>query len=90
MTLPLGEVFFLTEVFFPVHADSSFVGASDMSPEVHCNWCNHCFTLGMPDPRPDIRGVQYLPKVHHKMPIEFLASSGTPGTPEVYNIQPGC
>jgi len=30
MTLPLGEVFFLTEVFFPVHADSSFVGASDI------------------------------------------------------------
>jgi hypothetical protein len=38
----------------------------------------------MPDPRPDIRCVQYLPKVHHKMPIEFLASNGTPGTPEVY------
>ena len=34
MTLPLREVFFLTEVFFPVHADSSFVGASDMSPEL--------------------------------------------------------
>ena len=90
MTLPLGKVFFLTEVFFPVHADSSFVGASDMSPEVHCNLCNHCYTLGMPDPRPDIRCVQYLPKVHHKMPFEFLASSGTPGTTEVYNIQAGC
>ncbi len=32
----------------------------DMSPEVHCNWCNHCYILGMPDPRPDIRCVQYL------------------------------
>ncbi len=21
----------------------------DMSPEVHCNLCNHCYTLGMPD-----------------------------------------
>ncbi len=34
----------------------------DMSPEVHCNLCNHCYTLGMSDPRPDIRCVQYLPK----------------------------
>ena len=90
MTLPLGKVFFLTEVFFPVHADASFVGASDMSPEVHCNLCNHCYTLGMSDPRSDIRCVQYLPKVHPKMPNGFWASSGTPETPEVYNIQPGC
>ena len=29
----------------------------DMSPEVHCNLCNHCYTLGMSDPRPDIRCV---------------------------------
>ncbi len=71
MTLPLVEVFFLTEVFFPVHADSSFVGASDMSPEVHCNWCNHSYILGMPDPRPDIRCVQYLFEVHKKVPNEF-------------------
>ena len=49
------RLFFLTEVFFPIHADSSFVGASAMSPEVHCNLCNYCYTLGMPDPRPDIR-----------------------------------
>ncbi len=35
---------------------------SDMSPEVHCNLCNHCYTLGIPGPRPDIRCVQYLPK----------------------------
>jgi hypothetical protein len=34
----------------------------DMSPEVHFNLCNHCYTLGMSDPRPDIRCVQYLPK----------------------------
>ena len=71
MTLPLGEVFFLTKVFFPVHADSSFLGASDMSPEVHCNLCNHCYILGMPDPRPDIRCVQYLSEVHKKVPNEF-------------------
>ena len=69
-------IFFLTEVFFPVHADSSFVGASDMSPEVHYNLCNKCYTLGMPGPRPDIRCVQYLPKVHPKVPIEFLVPSG--------------
>ena len=74
---PNEVVFPLTEVFFPVHADSSFVGASDMSPEIHCNLCNHCYTLGMPDPRPDIRCVQYLPKVHHKVPIEFSVPSGT-------------
>ena len=37
-------------------------GVADMSPEVHCNLCNHCYTLGMPGPRPDIRCVQYLPK----------------------------
>jgi hypothetical protein len=74
---PTRKSFFLTEVFFPVHADSSFVGASDMSPEVHCNLCNHCYTLGMSDPRPDIRCVQYLPYVHKKVPNEFWASSGT-------------
>ncbi len=34
----------------------------DMSPKIHCNLCIHCYTLGMPDPRPDIRCVQYLPK----------------------------
>jgi hypothetical protein len=44
---------------------------SDMSPEVHCNLCNHCYILGMPDPRPDIRCVQYLFKVHKKVPNEF-------------------
>ena len=69
MSLPNGGYFFLTEVFFPVHADSSFVGASDMSPEVHCNWCNHCYTLGMPDPRPDISA--------YSTPIKFLVPSGT-------------
>ena len=37
MVTPTEVVFFLTEVFFPVHADSPLVGASDMSPEVHCN-----------------------------------------------------
>ena len=74
---PTCGLFFLTEVYFPVHADSSFVGASDMSPEVHCNLCNHCYTLGMPDPTPDIRCVQYLPKVHHKVPIEYLVPSET-------------
>ncbi len=36
--------------------------ALDMSPEVHCNLCNHCYTLGMPGSRPEIRCVQYLPK----------------------------
>ncbi len=30
---------------------------NDMSPEVHCNLCNHCYTLGNSDPRPDIRCV---------------------------------
>ncbi len=50
---------------------------ADMSPEVHCNSCNHCYTLGMPDPRPDIRCVQYLLKVHYKVPNEFLVPSGT-------------
>ncbi len=74
---PTRRLFFLTEVFFPVHADSSFVGASDMSPEVHCYLCNYCYTLGMPDPRPDIRLVLYLPKVHYKVPNGFLAPSGT-------------
>ncbi len=49
----------------------------DMSPEVHCNLCNKCYTLGMPGPRPDIRCVQYLPKVHLKVPIEFSVPSGT-------------
>ena len=42
-----------------------------MSPEVHCNLCNHCYILGMPDPRPDIRCVQYLSEVHKKVPNEF-------------------
>ena len=42
-----------------------------------CNLCNKCYTLGMPGPRPDIRCVQYLPKVHYKVPIEFLVPSGT-------------
>ncbi len=37
---------------------------SDMSPKVHYNLCNHCYTLEMPDQRPDIRCVQYLSKVH--------------------------
>ena len=68
---PTQRLFFLTEVFFPIHADSSFVGVSDMSPEVHCNLCNYCYTLGMPDPRPDIRCVQYLPKVHYKIQMNF-------------------
>ncbi len=54
--------FLLTKVMFPVNADSSFVGVSDMSPEVYCNLCNYCYTLGMPGPRPDIRCVQYLPE----------------------------
>jgi hypothetical protein len=49
----------------------------DMSPEVHFNLCNHCYTLGMPDPRPDIRCVQHLPKVHYKVPNKFLVPSGT-------------
>ena len=49
----------------------------DMSPEVQCNSCNYCYTLGMPDPRPDIRCVQYLSKVHLKVPNGFLAPSGT-------------
>ena len=43
----------------------------DMSPEVHCNLCNHCYTFGMPDPRPGIRCVQYLSEVHKKVPNEF-------------------
>ena len=30
---------------------------------VHCHLCNNCYTLSMPGPRPDIRCVQYLPKV---------------------------
>ncbi len=78
MSLPLGGCFFfLTEVFFPFHADSSFMGASDMSPEVHCNFCNHCYTLDMPDPRPDTRCVQYLPNVQYKVPIEFSVPSRT-------------
>jgi hypothetical protein len=62
MPLPLGGCFLLTEVLFPIHADSSFVGVSDMRPEVHCNLCYHCYTLGMPDPRSEIRCVQYLLK----------------------------
>ncbi len=43
----------------------------DMSPEVHCNLCNHCYILGMPDPMPDIRCAQYLSEVHKKVPNEF-------------------
>ena len=29
----------------------NYIGMSifDMSPEVHCNLCNHCYTLGMSD-----------------------------------------
>ncbi len=50
---------------------------TDMSPKVHCNLCNHCYTLGMPDPRPDIRCVQCLPKIHYKVPIKFSVPSGT-------------
>ncbi len=42
-----------------------------MSPDVHCNLCNHCYILGMPDPRPDIRCVQYLSEVHKKVTNEF-------------------
>ncbi len=49
----------------------------DMIPEVHCNLCNQCYTLGMPDPMPDIRCVQYFPKVHYKIPSNFLVPSGT-------------
>ena len=45
--------------------------------KVHCNLCNKCYTLGMPGPRPDIRCVQYLPKVHPKVPIKFSVPSGT-------------
>ena len=54
-------------------------GRFDMSPEDHCNLCNNCYTLGMPDPRPNIKCVQYLSKskVHLKVPIEFLVPSGT-------------
>jgi hypothetical protein len=75
---PTWWLFFFTEVFFPVHTDSSFVGVSDMSPEVHCNLCNYCYTLGMPDPRPDTtRCVQYLSQVHLKVANGFLAPSGT-------------
>ena len=62
MSLPTEVIFFLTEVFFPVHADSSFVGASDMSPEVHCNLCNKCYTLGMPGPRPELDVYSTYPK----------------------------
>ena len=43
-------------------ADANFTRGSDMSPEVQYNLCNLCYILGMPDPRPDIRCVQYLPK----------------------------
>jgi hypothetical protein len=34
--------------------------AGDMSPEVHYNSCNHCYILGMPDSRPDIRCVSNM------------------------------
>ena len=68
---PNEVVFPLTEVFFPIHADSSFVGVSDMSPEVHCSLCNHCYTLGMPDPRPDIRCVQYYRKYIIRCQADF-------------------
>jgi hypothetical protein len=67
----LEVVFFLTVVFSPIHTDSSFVGASDMSSDVHCNLCNHCYTLGMPDPRPDIRCVHYLLKVQKRCQANF-------------------
>ncbi len=60
-----------------LQALSSHYSPLDMSPAVHCNLCNKCYTLGMmPGPRPDIRCVQYLPKLHHKVPIEFLVPSG--------------
>ncbi len=42
-----------------------------MSPEVHCNLCNHCYILSLPDPRPEIRCVQYLSEAHKKVPNEF-------------------
>jgi hypothetical protein len=60
-----------------MHAQlTMFTSLPDMSPEVHCNLCNKCYILGMPGPRPDIRCVQFLSKVHPKVPIEFLVPSG--------------
>ncbi len=43
---------------------SHYSAVADMSPDLHCNLCNHCYILGMPDPRPDMRCVQYLSEVH--------------------------
>jgi hypothetical protein len=59
----VGLTMFLRVIFVLCHYFCYFYH-SDMSPEVHCNLCNHCYTLGMPDPRPEVRCVQYLPKVH--------------------------
>ncbi len=53
-------------------------GGGDMSPKVHCNLCNHCYTLGMSDSRPDIRCVQYLPKVHPKGAKRILSIKWDP------------
>ncbi len=47
------------------------VTVADMSPEVYSNLCNHCYRLGMPDPRPDIRCVQFLPEVHNRCQASF-------------------
>ena len=49
------------------HYDKKWCGW-EVLPEVHCNLCNHCYTLGMPGPRPDIRCVQYLPKSTSEAP----------------------
>ncbi len=54
-------------LLFPV-GNIKGIKVLDMCPEVHCNLCNHCYTLGMPGPRPDIRCVQYLPKSTCEVP----------------------
>ena len=47
--------FFPKKVFTSAsHAESSFVGASDVS---HSICCNYCYYSGVPDQRPDTRCV---------------------------------
>ena len=50
----LQRLFFLQGFTFASHAESSFVGASDVS---HSICCNYCYYSGMPDQRPDTRCV---------------------------------
>ena len=77
MSLPIGGFFSSQRFSSPSMLILHSWGRVTWAQKVHCNLCNKCYTLGMPCPRPDIRCVQYLPKVHPKVPIKISVPSGT-------------